>query len=511
MFRALKEITFTPFIAFWRQHPALLYGLSLLIGFNIAFYGYTYLIIPIIGLWLPFLLFAFHHYSLRGLQPVLLSAILIIAAIEFEGARQLNPTLTEEGIVGTAIINIDSLQLKSSMFSKKWVYQCHLDSFIPDGSAKSIACSIKCSVMLPKNNRVLRPSADQSYRVRGTLLKTNKGITLLKVNSKDPWHPIAGSWGWAEWRYKAKQSVKRWIQSNVESHQIAVFLAGLATGEFDDRDLANDFSRFGLQHIMAISGFHFAIIAAILSFLLRLLMPYQISALLIVMLLSVYFLFLGISASILRAWVMITIAMFGCCLEKSPRALNSLGLALIITLLVDPHLSQTMGFQLSFLITAGILLFHSKADHMLTSLLAKRPLSEMVQMNTWNQHGYALLCIFRQGLALTVAVNIFALPSLLYFFHQFPLLSLLYNFFFPFLVSISMLLLILSAFVPWLHSVNNIYTSWVLRLTHEMPTSLDVTLRVDDFPLWALTTFLTFAFLASIYMRKRNDSEFSFL
>lgn len=516
-------------LLFWRQHPALLSGLSLLLGFCFAFNNFFLVIVPLCFLWLPFILQICITQSFKSFQEIALSFCLLIGSFTYGSWHYQHPDLPFEGIKGTAYLDVDSLQIKTSYFSNSWLYGCQLKSFVPDDSSASdtpitsaasfvpIAKHVKCSTSIPKKCPLLRPLANQSYCVRGILKKTEKGTYFLKTRRRDHWHPIAYSWSLAELRFQAKRELKEWIHRHISRPKSATFLAGLATGEFDDRALAIDFGRFGLQHIMAISGFHFAIIAAILGFFFRFFLSFKINAIVIICLLSLYFFFLGTSASILRSWTMISIAMMGFCIEKSPNALNSLGIAMIITLLVDPLLSQTMGFQLSFLTTAAILLLFASTDDALTFLLTKRVLSQMVKMNGWNQHAYLILCFFRQGIALTVAVNIFAVPALLYYFNQFPLMSLLYNLFFPLLVTGSMLMLILGFFIPGLGHINSVYTEWVLDFTQHMPTSVDVYFRTENFPAWLLIIYLSAVGTGSVILKQRQKEvgkdkrDFAFL
>jgi competence protein ComEC len=498
---------------FWQYHPALFFSLSLLFGFYAIFYTPLIILIPLSVFWIPLTFQSHHTKSLYHARLALFSLILFISAVAYTYFHYQFPSLPTDGIKGTAYIQIQSLHTKISPFNQQWLYRCEISSFKSDDSNAIIAKHLPCSIVLPKKSTLIRPLAHQNYRVKGVLKLNDSGQYVLKVKTKDPWYPISGSWNLSEIRYQAKKSVKGWIQHHISDPQSALFLAGLATGEFDDKQLTYDFSRFGLQHVMAISGFHFAIIAAILSFFLRLIFPIKINALLIIFLLSGYFLFLGTSASILRSWSMISLAMIGFFLEKSPNALNLLGGALLITLLTDPLLSQTLGFQLSFLTTTAILLLHPIIDSFLVPILTKRSLSQIIPMNLVNQHAYVILALFRQGLALTLAVNLIALPALLYYFHQFPLLSLLYNFFFPFLVSLSMFFLIIGMVIPGVNALNTLYTQWVLQFTHQMPTSVDAYIRYESLPLWGVVTYVTLIFvMAIIYKERRGTAEnFTFL
>src|SRR5262249_55475973 len=156
-------------------------------------------------------------------------------------------------------------------------------------------------------------------------------------------------------------------------------------------------------------------------------------------------------------------------------------IALLAILLFDPLMAKGIGFQFSFATTAAILLLFSSCDVAMQMIFNKRPLSQITKMDRTNQHGYFLLSTIRQGLALTLAVNLVALPMTLFYFHKFPWMSLIYNLFFPFLVSVSMLLLIIGTlsqllFSPlgeWVHACNNVYTHYMLNYTYNMPTSVD--------------------------------------
>jgi competence protein ComEC len=295
----------------------------------------------------------------------------------------------------------------------------------------------------------------------------------------------------------------------------ATFLAGIATGNFDDRRMQFEFSRFGLQHIMAISGFHFAIIACILGCLLRLVVPHKIAIISLIFLVSSYFVILGPTPSVMRAWLTILVALSGYLISKRGSALNSLGVAMLIVLAYDPHLCCHIGFQLSFLATAAILMLFNGIDQGLKYVFFQRPLSEVITMNRLNQHGYLILSCCRQGIALSLAVNLTTLPLLLYYFHKFSLMSLVYNLFFPFLVSLSMVMLILGlvgsiVFSPLgqiIHHINDFYTGFMLDYIYNMPRTLDRFLTVETVPLYAVILGLCLAFYLGVWMHHLTEKQ----
>ncbi len=503
-------------IKFWQEHPGLFYGVTFLLGFYGALHGTLLLLIPCLFLWGPFILAAYQRH-MNGSTQLFFSLIFMLTTWIYGICYIQSSFLTPEGITGTAHIDIQSLTFQSTYFGKRWLYRCQLKSFFPDNppSSTSIVHHIDCSISLPQMEGLQRPLANQSYLVKGTLMQTVKGSYFLKIKKEGSWKAVKNSWSLAEKRYRAKKWLKTWIQRHISHQKSAVFLAGLVTGEFEDRLMQIEFARFGLQHIMAISGFHFAILAGILHGFCRFVFSRKVSALVIILLLGFYFLFLGCSPSILRAWIMISIALISQLIERPGKALNSLGIALLGVLGIDPLLCQTLGFQFSFLVTLAILLIHPIFNYYLNFILLQRPLSQVVEMDGWNQHGYYLLSLFRQGMALTLAVNLLGLPLTLYYFHQFPWMSLLYNLFFPLLVSFSMFLLIIGSILTYLlpplgeliHLINSFYTTWVLNLTYHMPSSLDAYYEVQSFPSWLLVTYLCLVWMWAMIMRHRLQEK----
>lgn len=498
-------------LRFWQHHPALFYGFAFLIGIAWALADSLWIpLLPILFLFLPFIASIFiNGRETKIIQPLLLALLISFAGWGHINAHHSFPLLPEGGIEGEALIKIKNLRQQSNPFGTKWVYRCEIIHFISDNaSISSLPCIIALPVLDGADLPRPRPLADRNYWVKGKLMQTNNGTYSLKVSVKTPWKEIPNTWSLAEERYQWKLAVSQWIEAKFSHHLSAHFLAGLATGEFDDHWMRHQFSRFGIQHLLAISGFHFAIIASCLSFALRLFFSTRVCALCLLICLGAYCFFLGPQPSILRAWLMSTLALVGFFLEKQGTALNSLGIALLAVLGYDPLFCQELGFQLSFVTTAAILLFYSPALTLFSNLLPKRNLSEVLNMNKWNQHGYCILSFLRQGLALTFAVNVVALPLTLYYFQQFPWISLLYNLFFPLMASLSLCLLLLGGalfFIPFLgnaiHQFNDAYTFFLLQAAYSVPQSIDHFFTMEVLSSFWLICYLTTLALCGILWR----------
>ena len=132
--------------------------------------------------------------------------------------------------------------------------------------------------------------------------------------------------------------------------------AGIVVGLRDrvDRDLAADFTTVGASHVVAISGWNIAIVAASVAALGGGLARRR-RAVLTATAIILYVAFAGASASVVRAAAMAGVVLVARESGRAGRAAAALGWAALLLLLVDPHLVNDAGFQLSTLATAGIL------------------------------------------------------------------------------------------------------------------------------------------------------------
>ena len=132
--------------------------------------------------------------------------------------------------------------------------------------------------------------------------------------------------------------------------------AGIVVGLRDrvDRSLAADFTTVGASHIVAISGWNIAIVAASVAALAGS-WARRRRALLTAVAIVTYVVFAGASPSVVRAAAMAGVVLVARESGRAGRATAALGWAAVILLLVDPALVSDAGFQLSTLATAGIL------------------------------------------------------------------------------------------------------------------------------------------------------------
>ncbi|MFL5756458.1 MAG: ComEC/Rec2 family competence protein [Chloroflexota bacterium] len=136
--------------------------------------------------------------------------------------------------------------------------------------------------------------------------------------------------------------------------------AGLAAGiliglrERVDRDLASAFTVAGVSHVVAISGWNIAIVAAVVGGLLRG-RSSRTRAVWIAVVVVLYSIAAGGSPSVVRAAAMAGVALLARETGRPGRAAGALGLAAGVLLVAEPGLVLDAGFGLSVLATAGLL------------------------------------------------------------------------------------------------------------------------------------------------------------
>ncbi len=464
-------------LSFWKEHPAFLAGLNLLIGTSCFLFWETPWNWIFLSLWSLYLLY--HRF-----WP---SLLLTFGAFAY--AFCLYPKL-EAPQASNGYFSISSLQPHQTPFQKGLLYK---------GSLAIDGRKIPCSIHTKSENR---PAADCDYIVSGTLKQRGPYEFAFKAKQ---WLPLGNSFSLAELRYRAKEALRRFLEQKLPSPRTAALLGSLMTGDVEDRSLRYEFSRVGLQHILAISGFHFGLLIAFCSFFLSLFLSSRWKLIALLLCVNAYFFFVGSSPAVQRSWLTASLYLFGKLIGRHTTGVNLLGTALCVETIADPLVSANIGFQLSFLSCLGILLFYPLFDKPLRFALPKRSVSETDALDLFSKHGFLAASFLRQALSLTLAVNLAIFPLLLYHFHQFPLLGLLYNLFFPFFLSIALFSLLVSGLVHLifpllaipLFQITDFLTAQLLDLASYPPLALDYSIRTLAFPAWAIPLYLSVLFILS--------------
>jgi competence protein ComEC len=200
-------------------------------------------------------------------------------------------------------------------------------------------------------------------------------------------------------------------------------VTALTLGYKDDLDARTKqvFSRAGVMHIMALSGFNVGIIALVFGYLLGLFDRHPAAkagkTVIIILVLWLFAVVTGLSPSVTRATVMISFVLTGKLLRRPVNTYNILFASAFVLLAASPGMLQDVSFQLSFAAVTGLILYQP----ILYGILLFR---NSIMNKIW------------QLFTLTCAAQLATLPITLYYFHQFPVYFWLTNLYVVPLVSV---------------------------------------------------------------------------
>jgi len=126
----------------------------------------------------------------------------------------------------------------------------------------------------------------------------------------------------------------------------------------------------GIYHIIAISGLHISIIAAILMYITSFLNKSD-SSILIIIALWIYCFLTGCNVSTIRAAIMTSIVLFGYVIGKEADFINSIAFSCLVLLLYQPLYLFDISFQYSFAAVTGIALIYPQINKIINLKLMK--------------------------------------------------------------------------------------------------------------------------------------------
>lgn len=247
----------------------------------------------------------------------------------------------------------------------------------------------------------------------------------------------------------AMMSSQRWLADRVSSlfaPEAAGLLSGMLLGAVDDidPDTYATFSSLGLTHIVAISGQHIALLSAGVLYVLRLCgVTKRRAYITLALFLPLYVIMSGSSASAVRALIMGEFVLLALIVGRLKDGWNLLGAAFLLMIGYDPYYIHNVGFQLSYLVTFGLLVFVPPI------------------MNKCTAGSLAI----RSLIAVTIAATLVSFPLTIYYFHVYSFLSPMINFLFvPFVSILIAPLSVVSIILGSVHPALGFLTSKIVDI-----------------------------------------------
>lgn len=241
-----------------------------------------------------------------------------------------------------------------------------------------------------------------------------------------------------------------------------------------DSEVMQSFSHSGTLHILSVSGMHTGVLYAVLIFLFSLVDKYdqyiKTKFVFIMLGLWLFVLVTGLSPSILRAALMLSLVLVGKTFYKQGNSYNTLLLSAFLLLLYNPYLIKDVGFLLSYCAVFGIMYLYP--------ILQKLYFFEnKVLQTTWS------------GVLMSVSATVFTLPISLYFFHQFPIWFVFSN-----MIIIPISFLIMGAAALFLVFYKVVFINHILVYIINGSTSVMMWVaQLTDNPNYGFIDFISFS------------------
>lgn len=236
---------------------------------------------------------------------------------------------------------------------------------LPNGASVQALCAAPPHAKWSKNDR-LSGKAQLTHlpapRFPGSFdyaKYLNRQLVFLQLNFvEDPkLTPASGFKNWRRIMTEHREAIAYHLSKGLDrfSHEDGENRSGLLNamilGMREDLTYGQSlrFRKSGLLHLFAISGMHTGIIALILIQLLRFSgLRYRYRFISLPILTGIYIIMTGLPPSAIRAWLMITCWCIGKIIKRPVSHWQSLGLAAVVLLVIQPLQSLSIGFWYSF-------------------------------------------------------------------------------------------------------------------------------------------------------------------
>lgn len=318
-----------------------------------------------------------------------------------EGTYDVRGVVSDEitaGSFGQYRVCLSDVSLNGHPFRGGAYWTFYADEPVPELTA---GCSVSFQASLYHPTGTVNP---EGYNFREYLLQ--RGI-LIGLYGKDHFTVVkADSFSLAGWiaslRHRISSSLIQTLGDETGAYASALLLGMRSLIPSEDRQ---SFSRLGIAHVLSVSGFHVGILIALLAALFRLLrLRPWIRISLYAIILFFYSALCGMNQPVIRASLLLLMALSGQALNRPRSGLHFLSAALFLMTLISPVQVTSASFQMTFFAVFGMLFF--------------QPLSQKIMSCGIRS---AFLRRILSSLVLIFGIQLGLLFPVLYFFQRLPL------------------------------------------------------------------------------------------
>ncbi len=274
--------------------------------------------------------------------------------------------------------------------------------------------------------------------------------------------------GFHHWQNNIAGSVRERIDTLFPDSTAGIVKA-ITTGDKTDipQEQKQNFSFAGTAHVLAVSGLHVGIIAAVFYFALAFVKNRWIKFVLFTLLITSFVIFTGMPPSAVRAGFMAAAYLLVYTVQRKGEPLNIFALVLFLIIIFSPEMIYSAGFHMSAGAILGITLFYKPIRNFFKKLfIINNILYDMII----------------GSISITFAVSLIVSPIVAYYFNVFSIISPISNLLVIPAMSLSLIYTLLSLFFsifsPWLASIFALAADtfisaaiWVNSIAVEIPNA----------------------------------------
>lgn len=252
--------------------------------------------------------------------------------------------------------------------------------------------------------------------------------------------------------------LERFADNGIDGDAYAV-VAAMTLGDKSafTRDIKDTYSVSGASHVLALSGLHLGIIYMLLSLLLPRRRWPALSQLVIILSVWAFVFLVGMSVSVVRSAIMLTVYGLLSIGNRDKMSINALAFTAIVMLMWNPAWLFDVGFQMSFMAVLAILLFVPLFEDVFPA--------EFLMEHRWIKRIWGLVIV-------SCAAQLGVAPLIAFYFGRFSAYFLLSN----------MIVIPAAIVILWLSIVVLLFPSLAYLLLYIVQWLNRVLLSITDIP-----------------------------
>lgn len=261
------------------------------------------------------------------------------------------------------------------------------------------------------------------------------------------------------------------------------------------QELLDQFKITGVTHIIAISGFNISIITRLLGGFIQRLLGIRASLIISTLIVVGFVIITGAMASVVRAAIMGILVVIALNVGRASTMVNALIFTGVVMVFINPQiLIFDVGFQLSFLATAGLIVFADSFENFF--------------------HKVPKFFEIRASLAATLSAQIFVLPLLIYYFDQLSIVAPVANVLILPIIPWAMLFGFLSGVLTLIWIPFSFLTAWItwallsyqIKIVEIFAVVPHASVAVENIPFWSVVFYYLFL-LGAVFVLVRRKRE----